>query len=522
MIKLINNMRVRASLRLLFLAAALAYFACDITDHTLPDKIIYPHYDDGVLIDQNGRMIITQFGISWVFDRTYEYGRFANGDYWVIGPATIRAIFPGSRKISGRTKNGSMINPSPADGTSQGYDSACFATTYVPAMNAALNVSPKNPLVVLNGSSLVSTISLGPEGSRPQLRTAAVLTVLESAPPDGGFRPPYCGNDKSVDYNVSQLTPNLGLLAELDPPGETPDLPTIERYFERPWIDHVPGWSCGSIHPLENMQNYGRDLSHEMGAGALTLHVNLPEGESKQTLLVRFVQLGIDLYGVVQNGGRENWHNDGGHAGGRKWPILFAGIMLGDAGMQAIGSRSGDYLYDGDYGPGNIPGDYIHFGEDDQTFYVTADDIALGSVVTENPGGCSGSFHGHHYPPDCVDYPEYAASDLGLPEWGIRHASSPLNDGNTWNAAYRDCCTAISWTGFVLAARIMGAHTSLWNHPALFDYQDRYMAVTAAEDMAPAWRYSTDQLIEDSWGSHPGWRPGGFVGEMWDAYRDSY
>jgi hypothetical protein len=43
--------------------------------------------------------------------------------------------------------------------------------------------------------------------------------------------------------------------------------------------------------------------------------------------------------------------------------------------MKNIGQKSGDYLYTGSYGAGNPPPDYIHFGEDDQTFFVTEDDI---------------------------------------------------------------------------------------------------------------------------------------------------
>lgn len=32
---------------------------------------------------------ISQYGITWIFDQDYEYGQFANGDYWVVGPAHL-------------------------------------------------------------------------------------------------------------------------------------------------------------------------------------------------------------------------------------------------------------------------------------------------------------------------------------------------------------------------------------------------------------------------------------------------
>lgn len=38
--------------------------------------------------------IISQYGITWTFDTEYEYGQFANGDYWVLGPVTITRIEP--------------------------------------------------------------------------------------------------------------------------------------------------------------------------------------------------------------------------------------------------------------------------------------------------------------------------------------------------------------------------------------------------------------------------------------------
>lgn len=41
----------------------------------------------------------------------------------------------------------------------------------------------------------------------------------------------------------------------------------------------------------------------------------------------------IDNYGVIQAGG--GWGSDGGHFNGRKFPIVFAGAMLGDPAMTA-------------------------------------------------------------------------------------------------------------------------------------------------------------------------------------------
>lgn len=124
---------------------------------------------------------ISQFGITWTFNRDYTLGQFANGDYWILGPVTIISIDPPSTQSNGRTINGSMINPSPKLGSLQGYDSAMYGG-YVQRFDPNLNVgrpnnldlSASNSLVLQPHSSLISTISIPNAGHRPQLKTAAI------------------------------------------------------------------------------------------------------------------------------------------------------------------------------------------------------------------------------------------------------------------------------------------------------------------------------------------------------------
>jgi hypothetical protein len=194
------------------------------------------------------------------------------------------------------------------------------------------------------------------------------------------------------------------------------------------------------------------------------LNLNFSNAQ-KRTLLVRFVQLGIDLHGIAENGGTEHWVGNGGHGSGRKWPILFAGIVLQDARMRDVGSRS------------------IAFGEDQQTFYV----------AETSPGVFN---HGHG---------GYTSSHRGMPEWGIKHVIAINLDSVSWtNPPYRLCCTANAWTGFVLSAHAMRAK-ALWKHDALFDYMDRFMAECRARNVAE-WEMS--------------WHP--WPLEMWDQYRGSF
>ena len=427
---------------------------------------------------------ISQFGIMWTFDKDYTVGQFANGDYWVVGPVTMIRIQPASVELNGRMINGSMINPSPRLGQTQAYDSAAYGRyarpgNYDPSLNVARpnkdQLSESNPLVLQPNCSLISTESALQANDSTQLKAAAVLTVLNGPAKEGSFRPPYSGTDKTVRFNKEQL--DYSLLASLRPVPGTPGLAAVERYFERPWIDHIPLWPATALHPVDNMPPYGREIATQIGVGALMLHLNFSNTQ-KEKLLVRYVQLGIDLYGIVQDGGEKNWTGMGGHASGRKWPILFAGLILNDPNMKNIGRTDIP-----DYGP--LHPQYVHFGEEDQTFYVTQADVDI--------------THGPRWSPDRRDAQKipYEQEDIGLPEWGIVHADGPERSNKFWGTSYRQVSSP-SWGGFVLAAHIMKAK-DLWNHDALFDYNDRYLQVEAD------WKQTSR-----------------FVLAMWGAYRKDY
>ncbi|HSW02344.1 MAG TPA: putative Ig domain-containing protein [Sedimentisphaerales bacterium] len=429
---------------------------------------------------------IQQFGITWKFSDYRPVGQFANGDFWVVGPVTIVGILPQSTSVDGRIMNGTMINPSPKE-KSQGYDNSMYANTYSPALNVAFNRSPSNPLVVQPGSSLVSTISMPGAGVIPQLQRAAVLTVLNAPAPTGSFRPAYSGTDKTVRFNKSDL--NYAILRRLPAVANTPTLGSVEALFAAPWIDHQPGWPQRMQHPKLNMPDYGREIHRDIGIGGLMLHLDFTP-EQKQTLMVRYVQLGVDFYGIVKAGGTWNWVGEGGHGGGRKWPILFAGMVLNDLDMKAIGQKSGNYLYSNGYGPGNSPPDYVHFGEDDQTFYVSEFDVALTNGPKWNPDTRSG-------PPS-----PYLRSDIGMPEWGIEHSHNPHRSDKAFHAIYRNVAGP-PFNGTALAALLTPGAKALWNHNAYFDYTDRYQAFTGpGGEYAGYWHTSS-----------------GFADSMWHAYR---
>jgi len=243
----------------------------------------------------------TQWGITWTFDQNYTIGRFANGDYWVVGPVTIIAIDPPSTKdlTTGRTINGSMLNITPQKDAKQGFDSVApgYDSSYNVARPNGNDLGVSNLLVIQPNHSLVSSISVAGGG---QIQDAAVLTILGSAPPASSFRPSWAGTDKTIKHNVSDL--DYSGLSSLTPVASTPRLKqlagdkqsdSVERMFERLWIDFQ--FSLGNTHPSNNMPAYGANMAQQMGDAALVLNLNYSNSE-KQTLMIRLVRLGIDFY----------------------------------------------------------------------------------------------------------------------------------------------------------------------------------------------------------------------------------
>ena len=251
--------------------------------------------------------VLQQFAVTWTFDTEYTVGQFNTGDFWVVGPVKIIGIDPLSAPVDGRTMNGSMVNPR-GGWNPQGYDSAMVSNPYDSALNVALGVSGSKPLTLSPNSSLISTISATQAGSLPQLRRAVILTVLGFAAAPGSFRPPYCGTDKTIRFNKSAL--DYSRLQKLTPVIGTPALSEVEAQFSAPWIEHQGGWTATALRPSLNMPNYGRDMHAAIGVAALMLHLNFTDAQ-KEKLLVEFVQLGIDLYGVLVNGAHRTGRRTG-------------------------------------------------------------------------------------------------------------------------------------------------------------------------------------------------------------------
>jgi len=370
---------------------------------------------------------IEQYGITWKLARPTEAGRFVTGDWWVVGPVEVLSVSPAPTE----ERNGSVVNPE--GGSKHGYDAR------LRGYDAALR--SQYPLTLKPGDALVSVASVDKIGDktdeavqmnyrRGPMRTAVVLTCVAAAQPADAFRPAYVGTWRE-SFRASQLQRDL--LPRLKAPGELPDVKGMARELQRIWLDHQRGWINREMHPMENMADYGRDITHTVSNIGLALLLDLPE-DDLETLLVRFVQKGIDNYGTTRSND-DLWIADGGHNSGRKWPIVFAGVMLGHEGMMSVKAT---------------------FQEDRQTYFGKGfkGQRALWTLRDREETG----MNNRHEEVDPATWETYGdGSNNGSKAEGYRHLNGP------------------TWMGQALAARIMGAAgEDCWNYAPFFEYVDRW------------------------------------------------
>ncbi len=414
---------------------------------------------------------VSRDGITWTFAEPARVGQFINGDYYVVGPVTVTAISPAP--ANGR--NGSTLNIPPTNNRS-GYDDRIEAGRY----DASLRDDP--PITLQPWDVLVSTISVDVVGqikcmlrssddTHSPVRTASVLTCLPEPVPPDAFRPSYCGRSQRIYLSRNlrrELLPRLPHVANMR------TLSEFAGYFRRPWIDTV---AYEFDFPIEYMAQYPREALRAEGMASLLLMLDFTAAQ-KEPLLVYLVQYGIDLHGIVR-AGHSGWFAHGGHGNGRKWPIVMAGILLGEDDMARVSAH--------------YPG--AAFSEDQQTMY---DDGWTGATVV---------YAGHM---GADGHPDH-------PGWGAYEHLEPRDwEGNCIGESYRRCCTSIGWVGVALAGRFLRAEPA-WDHQAFFDYCDRWMTEDDTEHLAIILA-QTGRDFSASWArQRQVWDT--FTQNMWHAYR---
>jgi hypothetical protein len=299
------------------------------------------------------------------------------------------------------------------------------------------------------------------KNSSAVMKTAAVLTSLSEVPPPDAFRPTYVGGNKKIFRASSLRWDRLLQLPMAASPVPTPPFAQYERYLQRPWIDHMNGtWEGDYLLPVDNQPSYGREFARIVGIASLMLNTNASQ-DQKRRLLYGLVQYGIDLHGLIELGATYN--EGGGITSGRKWPLLFAGLMLDDASFAPAAQTS-------------------VFHEDAQTYYGRGwyGQRALWQMVMH---------HGSRQP-----YQEKPPS-----QW---------DDWDQTSEDYRVCCTVGSWVGQGLAALLMGAK-GVWNHDAFFgtleDWMrkdDLYAANRQGFPRPPEETTTYDPFVDAFWAMH--------------------
>jgi len=424
---------------------------------------------------------VSQHGVTWTFSEKARVGRFVNGDHYVVGPVTVATITPKPEN----ERNGSVLNIPMTPGQSP-FDSRSPGGRYDPKMGC------KPPIPMKPGDILLSSISVEKVGEikaalRPSdsthspVRSVSALTCLKEPVPADAFRPSYADYKEPKLYLARNLRrdllprlPRAGIPFKMEM-GPEFTLDEWAKRFERPWLDVC---FFGFDAAVEYQPHYGREVGRAVGVASLLLCLDFTP-EEKEKLLIGFVQYGIDLWGIVR-AGYPGWPAHGGHGTGRKWPIVFAGILLGDEEMQSPKKR--------------FPN--VKFGEDMQTMYgqgwTGAKALYAGHV------GAQGS-----------------KSEKG---WGAYEHTPPSEWVSNLGESYRRTCTSLAWVGQALAARILHAE-KVWDHDAFFDYIDRWMTEDDTKHIAEikkakGWDYSMDWARQ-----RQAWDP--FVEQMWAKYRNN-
>ncbi len=426
---------------------------------------------------------ITQYGITWHFDKKYKAGQFITGDWWVIGPVTIKSVDPiagptdNNKKVKFkkdqfgvtgmkhdmRMRNGSMIIEKFSRSTA--YDSRAANYDHEQRQEFPLTLNANQSIVstmshdVPGGMNIAAPIMWSKEKkANSVLKAAAVLTCLKEEPPADAFRPAYASTNKVI-YQEKDI--QWDLLPNLEAAGTRPAWSQLERYMERPWIDHYSSWVLQRTGPSENNPFYGREHARVTSIVGLALLTKATK-EEKRKALIGLIQYGIDLKGGIDCG--QNWTADGGHYSGRKFALIFAGILLNKEELL------------------NLP-EHVNFQEDQDTYYGEgwAGQKVLWQMTTHT--GCRAPYEEIH--------------------------PSKWDKFDKKSEGYRTCCNGKAWIGQALCIRLLKG-IKYWNHNAYFDYCDRWMGddKTYAPNRGDKKRPKGEGTAYDA-----------FVTDMWKKYR---
>ena len=394
--------------------------------------------------------LIEQHGITWIFDGQYSYGKFANGDYWVLGPVTITQITP---DFTG-TAHGFEIDPKV--GTSHGFDPriAGYDSSLVPELPIVVDPVAEE----VNAVSIVKSISRDPaeatgdtcgaSGSdRNCLKTASVLTVLSELPEDQGqstFRPPYVASTENKLIKSSDAL-RLDLLPALPstPAARNPEW-VIERFKRVHLGHHQSVVHTQRMRPKDYLPSYGANFAIMNSEAALTLMLDFPE-DQKREAVINYVQAGIDLYGMLLEG--KTWEPNGGHGLIGKLAQTIAAVLLDDQEMKDTIS--------------SVP--YATFHEDGKLYFSQHANNGDGAVLYGQIGG------------GINEYNYWQRVVLGTASATLRDPYGYVDGGGSPGTSYQHCCNSLPWKYTALAMHLLPGTKDVWNNEQFFEYADRWV-----------------------------------------------
>jgi hypothetical protein len=434
---------------------------------------------------------VTQRGITWTFDKPARVGRFITGDFYVVGPVTVEAIDP-TPLFGAEVKTAPEAPADTRDSREEHYkpDYARNGSTLnMPAVVARNSVTPRTkrsgfdsrmnqdaydagqftklPIAMKAGDSLVSSISAEPMDRGYAIKAVAILTCVGSPQPADAFRPSYCQTASCPQYLARNLRRDL-LLNLPKPEAAAKVLPkNYAASFAVPWIDTV---GYGRAMPRLPFTFYGPQIAALGGDSSLLLNLDYTP-EEKEPLLLNMVQTGIDLHGLLRGGG--GWPGEGGGDAGRKWIIMFAGLMLNDPKMYALTEA---------YPEGR-------FHEDEQTAFCPL--TYHGKVYNSSWTGAKVVWTGHY-----AYYKGQFRAEKVLTHYGPVDLFPPDQWPSPWSEGsegYRRNTTSSYWVAEALAARLMHAEKD-WDHDAFFAYVDRWMTEDDAKYCGIIMKNAQDKL----------------------------
>jgi len=448
---------------------------------------------------------VSQYGITWTFDKPARCGQFITGDWYVVGDVTVTAIDP--KPLTGKEvpedsiggedekrdakgglyqRNGSIRNPPPVMGKSA-FDSRAPFHMFDPSLVVKL------PVTLQPGDALISSISkdksLVRKGHYTPIKLIAVLTCLKEPVPADAFRPGYMDRQQPI-YLARNLRREL--LPKLAPvtfenKKQLLTVPQLTDHFIKPW--YVLNVFKGD-HGDYQWAGYGQRSCFYLGEAFMYLSLDLSAAE-KEPLLQAVTQLAVDLWGVVKSGhpGFPAW---GGWNSGYKMPIVLCGYLLGDEVMAAPSKAYPK----------------CSFQEDEQTAYGPA------------WNGAKVVFCGH----SGFDAATLKSRDKvrGGAMWGFYehlHPSLWVKD-EVQSDGYRRCCNSRTWQAQALLGRLMKLET-YWGNDAFFDYVDRWMYQVEPDEV---FKTVSDANVRVGWDPLKEWARQGevedpFVAAMWKKYR---